>query len=216
VALATDYPEVTMGPLRVSFVGANGTLRTGDLWSTNRLDDPVIGGIVCSISDATTAMGLGDAMAAIAHGTSEEALIHVANALRGQPVCADATLIMEDTTGRTVRAFGDETDQAVLTASNDGPWITATETGIRQLHPSFEVLPPAVAEPAAAVGYRACWVEPLPRMEPTRPASLVLWRRRPGNPSPNQLRSISQAAAIAAVALSREHLTETQLADQLD
>src|SRR5690606_39073331 len=66
VALATDYPNVTTGPPRIELVRADGRRRAADLWATNHLADPAIRGIVCLLSEETTALGLVDAVTSLA------------------------------------------------------------------------------------------------------------------------------------------------------
>ena len=91
--------------------------------------------------------------------------------------------------------------------ADDGPWRTAIDTDIRQLHPDLTQLPPEVATAAAAAGYAAVWAEPVQLGELTAPLALTIWRRRPGNPSPNQLTHIHQGTSIIAAAWSRQPMS---------
>ena len=198
VAMATDYPDVYMGPLRVTFVTPDGD-RTADLWATNQLDNPDIGGIVCLLTEETAANGLSDAIAAIANGGSLDTIMGlVATAMRGQPVAAKAAVVVR---------VGDRfhvatpTDLPLELFADDDAWRLACDSGVRVLHGSVDAMPPPMAAAARAHGFGAVWVEPVPAVgDFGSMAALVLWRARPGNPSPNELNSYFQAAGILAVA----------------
>lgn len=205
VAMATDYPDVIMGPLRITVVTSSGEHRFADLWATNHLDDPEIEGIVCLVTEETAAAGIAEAVSSVAVGDHPTTVAgHVANAMRGHPVVADAFVVVpNDDTHTCITPTPLARD---LTAIDDDdavgaePWRAAINTGTRVIHEDLRRLPSALHEAAEREGYAACWVEPVPGADGEPPAAIVLWRRRAGAPSPNQLRSIHQAAAILAVA----------------
>lgn len=206
VAMATDYPELTMGPLRIELVRADGRRRSADLWATNKLDDPTIGGIVCLLSEETSAVGLAEGVASVAEGASlETASGFVIHAMRGHPVVAEAALLVpvEDEPGR-LELLGPTSlpptlvDAAVPTAR------TAIETGVRQFHRDLSGLCTMATQIAEAEQMAALWVEPVPSGNPPAEGALVLWRRRAGEPSPNQLSSIYQGAGILSLAMARD------------
>jgi hypothetical protein len=244
VAMATDYPSTSMGPLRVTFIGDHGT-RSADLWATNHLDDPAIEGIVCLLTEETAAVGLGEAIESVAVGSDLATVTaRVTRAMRGQPVSAHAAVVRRGDDGFTVIADGgftvvaddapkpatdlaggdppsDDPDHRIITApagdllpgrsprlpaallADDRPWRDAVTTGIRVLHATLDDLRPDVQAAARAAGFAALWVEPVrPLGEQPADAALVLWRSRPGPPSPNQLNSIHQAAGILTVAVT--------------
>lgn len=246
VAMATDYPSTSMGPLRVTFIGDHGT-RSADLWATNHLDDPAIEGIVCLLTEETTAVGLGEAIESVAVGSDLGTVTaRVTRAMRGQPVSAQAAVVRLDDDGFTVIADGGFTvapdgsaagpaaDRSTGDAPGDGPvqdapisdlatgpprglpaglfaddrpWRDAVATGIRVLHSTLDDLRHDVQATARAAGFAALWVEPVrPLGEQPPVAALVLWRSRPGPPSPNQLNSIHQAAGILTVAVTLDAL----------
>lgn len=205
VAMATDYPDVTMGPLRIDLVRPDGRTRSADLWATNHLDDPVIGGIVCLLSAETAAVALGEAVTALAEETSvEDVAGRVVKAMRGAPVVADAAFVVpavDDREPFTV-VGPDDLPEAVLDAA--APAVrTAMESGIRQLHGDLQTLGEVAADVANKAGYGALWVEPVPAGTVPADGALVVWRNRPGNPSPNQLSSVYQGASILALALAQ-------------
>lgn len=209
VAMATDYPDVIMGPLRITFVTTAGTLRFADLWASNHLNDPDIGGIVCLVTEETAAAAIVDAVSSVAAGDAIATVASlVANAMRAHPVVADAFVVVahEEHDGYEcitptslaadlVRVIDDD-------AAGAEPWRAAINGGTRVIHEDLSRLPSVLHEAAERDGYAACWVEPVPGPSGEPAAALVLWRHRTGAPSPNQLHSIHQAAAILAVAFA--------------
>lgn len=213
VAMATDYPTVYMGPLRVTFTSASGE-RTADLWAMNRLDDPEIGGIVCLLTEETAAAGLGDAIAALANNEGlDEIIRRVASAMRGHPVVAAAAVAVRTPRGsyRIVRPSGQDADDLGDDLfTDDTLWADAVRSGQRRLCGDLAAVSPTTRAAATASGFRAVWVEPVVGPgDDTCPAALIVWRRRPGNPSPNQLNSVHQAAGILSIALRLDGATPT-------
>jgi hypothetical protein len=205
VAMATDYPDVIMGPLRINVVTASGARRTADMWATNHLDDPAIGGIVCLVTEETAAAGIADAVSSVAVGAPIDTVAaHVAGAMRGHPVVADAFVVLPRDDGYACITPTALSADLVHVADDDAagaePWRAAINSATRVIHEDLTRLPAVLHEAAERDGYAACWVEPVPGPADGPAAALVLWRRRPGAPSPNQLHSIHQAAAILAVA----------------
>ena len=209
VAMATDYPDVIMGPLRITVVTSTGEHRFADLWATNHLDDPEIEGIVCLVTEETAAAGIAEAVSSVTTGDDPATVAaQVARAMRGHPVVADAFVVVPHDDAYacitptplapdlTTVADDDDDDDAV----GAEPWRLALNAGTRVIHDDLSRLPSALHEAAEREGYAACWVEPVPGAGDGPAAAIVLWRRRGGAPSPNQLRSIHQAAAILAVA----------------
>ncbi len=183
VALAADYADVVMGPMRVALRADGGDDREIDLWATNRLDDPTVAGIVCLLQEQTTASGLTDAVALVSEGAPlADVVARVERAMAGHPVVAEATVRLA-----TARAGVPALDAVVERVAR---------SGVRELFGDAA----ALAEAGLPDDVAALWVEPIPGATGADAAALVLRRRRPGNPSPNQLRSIVQGAAIVDVA----------------
>jgi hypothetical protein len=123
----------------------------------------------------------------------------------GQPVNARAAVV--------VPADHDEQALVVLGATELPPMLVdaampsvraAIDTGVRQLFGELDDLGDVARQLATGAGMRALWVEPIQPGTLPADGAIVLWRPRSGNPSPNQLRSIFQAAAILGLAFSRE------------
>ena len=90
VAMAGDHPDVVMGPMRVTIVVGDGRVKAADLWATNRLDDPVVKGIVCLLTPETTAVGLADAVNAVANDADLPTVAaRVVRAMQGHPTVAE-------------------------------------------------------------------------------------------------------------------------------
>lgn len=205
VAMATDYPDVVMGPLRVTLIAVGGRETRVDLWATDHTSNPQVNGIVCLVTPETAAVWLGEAVDALATDLGFAAVAdRVVIAMRGHPVTADAVLLDPSADADTALAAAAVPPE--LCAGYDGsPWQVAALTGIRQLHPDLASLPDGLRWAAEAAGYGAVWAEPVVVRDVPQPVALVMWRRTPGNPSPNELSTIHQAAGIVALAWEREN-----------
>lgn len=199
VAMAGDYTDVVVGPLRVMVVSSTGVRRSADLWAMNRLDDPVLQGIVCLLTPETAALGLGEAVMAIAAKAPFVTVVtRVVRAMGGHPTVARAAVLSTGPTG--LRLVGDTATGDLPDMSGPGPWLDAAATGVRHLAASLEDLPDEVALKAGALGYQTAWAEPIGRVGDPPKGVLVLWRRTRGRPSPNELNAMHQAAAILTMA----------------
>jgi len=202
LAMAGDYAGVVMGPLRITVVTAGGARRSADLWATNRLDDPTLGGIVCLITPATAAAGLAEAITLVAGGAELTAVAtRVAEAMRGNPTTAEAAVVAAGASGTRVMASAEGAVLPDLTGP--GPWSEAIATGLRQLPAELDELDDAIAGPARRLGYDTVWAEPIRTDDDPVRGALVLFRPTAGRPSPNELAAMHQAAAILALAWDR-------------
>lgn len=203
VAMATDYADAIMGPLRVTFAGEGQAPVTAELWATNHLDDPDVRGIVCTINPETTAMGLLEAVAALAgREPLDEIVARVVTALKGHPVAADAVLYRH-TGDRLQPAAAAPTQVDALGGSGvEALCASATEHGARRLSLDLSDLPGDRREAALAEGYRSLWVEPVGSEPEGAVAALALWRRHDETPSPNELNAVYKAASILTLALT--------------
>jgi hypothetical protein len=152
---------------------------------------------VCLLTEETTAVGLGEAIEAVAGGEPLETVAaRVTRALEGHPVVAVPAFVIPTENGFV--GFGPHTVPAAVYRTNPAVHDAVT-SGVRMLFPDLDGLVPHVADACRDAGYRALWIEPVLTADRPSPGALVLGRRQPGNPSPNQLNSIHQAAAILAV-----------------
>jgi hypothetical protein len=201
VAMAGDYPDVVVGPMRVSVIAAGGRERSADLWAMNHLSDPVLKGIVCLLTPETAALGIGEAVVAIAAQAPFVMVVaRVVRAMEGHPTTAKGALLSSGPSG--LRLVGDTASDDLPDMGGPGPWQDAVDTGVRQLAATLDDLPEDVAASAQALGYRTAWAEPVGRTDSGPRGALVLWRRTPGPPTPNELNVMHQAAAILSMAWS--------------
>jgi hypothetical protein len=198
VAMAGDHPDVVMGPMRVTIVGAGGQHRRADLWAMNRFDDPAVRGIVCLLTPETAAVGLAEAVSAIANDAEFTVVANrVVRAMRGHPTACSAALVAVGPSGYRVVAAS---EAGLPDIEPGGPWDAAVERNVRQLPESVEELEPPLADVAQSHGFGTVWAEPVGGSEPPARGVLVLWRDHPGRPTPNELNAVHQAAAILSLA----------------
>jgi hypothetical protein len=199
--MASDYPHVVMGPLRITIVRPNGGHRAADLWALNRTDDPTVAGIVCLLTPETTAVGLAEAVSAITTGAPFATVAaRVVRAMQGHPTTSAAAVLSSGASG--FRAVATSTEELPSIAT-EGPWNVAVETNTRQLPATLDELPPQVADDARRLGFSTIWIEPVGSERPPARGVLVLWRAHPGRPTPNELNAMHQGAAILALAWER-------------
>ena len=203
VAMATDYDDVLMGPLHISLLHASGEEIQAELWAANRLDDPELEGITCVITPMSTAVHLTEVASKV---TQDEPLDVIASgiaaAMRGHPVTADAVVLVRDGDGYV--PLGRPTITAELVnLLGHGPTTVLDEVhtnGVRQLHGDPAELDEVTADALRAGGYQALWVEPVAVPGTKTDALLVVCRRHPGNPSPNELTRVYEGASLLALA----------------
>jgi len=206
VAMAGDFPHVVAGPLRITIVGADGHHKTADLWAMNRLDDPIVAGIVCLLTPETAAVGLAEAVTAITTDAGFATVAaRVVRAMQGHPTTAAAVLLSVGASGfRVVAASRDDLPAAVP----GGPWDAAVATNARQLLESIDELPAQIATDARRCGFETVWVEPIGTVDAPARGALVLWRGHIGRPTPNELNAVHQGAAILGLAWDRHDSVE--------
>jgi len=206
VAMAGDHPHVVMGPMRITIVGKGGRRSNADLWAMNRLEDPVIGGIVCLLTPETTAVGLAEAVNAVANDAPLTTVAaRVVRAMQGHPTTAAAVLLARGPSGYRPVA---EPEGALPAVLDGGPWDRAMDTGVRQLAATVDELPADIARDARAHGFETVWVEPVGAAEAPPRGVLVLWRDHAGRPTPNELNAVHQGSAILALAWDRHDSVE--------
>jgi hypothetical protein len=206
VAMAGDHPQVVMGPMRITIVGRGGRQRNADLWAMNRLDDPDLQGIVCLLTPETTAVGLAEAVNAIANDALFTTVAaRVVRAMRGHPTTSEAVLLSAGPSGYRAVASSRDDLPPILPG---GPWDRAVESGIRQLPSVVDELDAEIADAVRACGYETVWVEPVGAVEAPPRGVLVLWRDHAGRPTPNELNAVHQGAAILALAWARHDAVE--------
>jgi hypothetical protein len=206
VAMAGDYPHVVTGPLRITIVGAAGQQKTADLWAMNRVDDPVVAGVVCLLTPETAAVGLAEAVTAITtDATFSTVAARVVRAMQGHPTVCAAVLLSAGPSGFRIVAASRDDLPAIVPG---GPWDEAVATNVRQLPESIDELPAEIAADARRRGFETVWVEPIGMGDAPARGVLVLWRSHVGRPTPNELNAVHQGAAILALAWDRHDSVE--------
>ncbi len=129
--MAGDHPEVVMGPMRITVVVGEGRSKAADLWAMNRLDDPIVNGIVCLLTPETTAVGLAEAVTAIANDAELPTVAaRVVRAMQGHPTTAEAVLLSAGPSGfRAVAESRPDLPDLVP----GGPWDLAQSSMVRQV-----------------------------------------------------------------------------------
>lgn len=201
VAMAGDHPEVVMGPMRITVVAGDGRSKAADLWAMNRLDDAIVNGIVCLLTPDTTAVGLAEAVTAVANDADLPTVAaRVVRAMQGHPTTADAVLLSAGPSG--FRAVAESRPDLPAPVPG-GPWDLAQSSMVRQVLETVDELDADTASIARDAGFETVWVEPVGTIGSTPRGVLVLWRDHPGRPTPNELNAVHQAAAILAIAWER-------------
>jgi PAS domain S-box-containing protein len=203
VAMATDYEDELMGPLRVTLVDGDGHDVGAELWAISRLDDPELAGITCIITPTSADILLTEVAARIAQSDPLEAIAtRICEAMHGNPVIADAGVFVE--AGGFFRPFGTATlGAATLDILTSGPATVlsdAYEQGVRQLVGDLDDIDTITAGALRGNGYNSLWVEPAGEPGQRTDAVLVTARSFAGNPSPNELSRLYQAASLLALA----------------
>ena len=199
VAMDWTTSDVYGGPVRIAVQGPEGHKVAADLWSSNQIGASGPQAMVVLLTEQTVALGVAEAIALAATGAPYEDVAKMtAGALAGFPVIADAAVFIAGEAGPELLASQVASSLVDGTAGDD-PWRQAIARGTRVLYPRVEDAPAPLSDLMAAAGYQALWVEPvaLGTDEPT--GALALFRRIPGEPTPNELASVFHAAASLAI-----------------
>jgi len=209
VAMAEDYPDVVMGPLRIVFRHANGQERCADVWASNHLDDPAIGGIVCLLAPEMAATRLAEAVGSLAADAPfEDIAASVALAMHGAPVVTDAAVLRPHDGVLAVVAAHVVPPDLLEAVCAEPAWLGGVGDGARVVQADLADLDVPWRGLALDAGYQAVWAEPVAGPDGDH-AVILLWRRHTGTPSPNQLSSIFEAAGILSLSLRLQRAAST-------
>lgn len=201
-AIATTFEDTYGGPVRIAVCGPDGRKVAADLWSSNQ---PVGGGrgLVLLLTEQTVALGIAEAVALAGDGAPyADVAAMTVGALAGFPVIADAA-VFDLRDGRPVVVAGNVAASLVDGTAGDEPWRRVCAGAGRVLCPDVDALPPALADLAAAAGYRALWVEPIAYGDGAPTGALALFRRLAGDPTSNELANVHHAVCVLALAAGR-------------
>lgn len=198
-AIDTTFDDTYGGPVRIAVCGPDGRKVAADLWSSNHLSGGE-GALVLLLTEQTVALGIAEAVALAGEGAPYTDVAAMAvGALGGYPVIADAAVFKIDD-GAPALLTGNVPASLVDGTAGDEPWRQAIADGTRRLYPALDELPPAMAELAAAAGYRALWVEPVGFGDQAPTGAIAVFRRLAGDPTPNELANVHYAASVLALA----------------
>lgn len=208
-AMSDDYADTLGGPVRIDVHTATGRRVPVELWTTNRLDaatGPT--GVVCLLTPANAALGIAEAVAALAdRAPATEVADAACRALAGFPVIADAAVVVPsvvDGTGTGWRMLAGVGVPSPLVDGTvgDGSLRHVVATGERVLFEGIDAVPDLAREVLEGAGHQALWLEPVGLAEGSADGVLVVARRHRGEPTPNELSYVHQAAAVVALAVA--------------
>lgn len=211
---APSWAGVVTGPIQFRYLDASGQARTTRIWGRSCLDLPGIDGFVVTISEESSAVLLPAAIRAIAaRAPLEEVLGLVAHSFSGHPNLADATVLIDRGTGVEPIGAWPPGSTSWVETPEQLPWAVAWRTGTavdcdieRAVDAGVEI-PVVLRDRLRSLGIESVWCRPVGCSgdpHDRRRADLVVWRRRPGPPSPNQRRSLADAADVICLALEQE------------
>lgn len=198
-----SWEGVITGPAQVRYVDAEGRARTTIIWSRVCLDVAGIEGYVLTVFEESTSILLSDAVRSIAaRAPLTRVLEMVARALGGHPNLAEATIVHRSGDDLVPIGAWPPGDRSWVAAPGDLPW----RAGIG-VDADVDVLPPPLRDRCRQLGIETIWCRTIgagPRADDVdRRPVLVVWRRRRGPPSPNQERSLVEAADVIRLALDQ-------------
>lgn len=203
-AMSDVYGDAFSGPVRVSLLTATKRVVAADLWTANRLHDPQIAGLVCLLGPQTAALGIAEAVAAAGGGAPlAEVAAAVAGALAGYPVIADSAVVTWVDDQVEVLATHGVPAALVDGTAGDEPWASARASGSRVIANGPDAFPAALRDLAQAAGYASVWAEPSRLGDGDTTDVVIVFRRFPVDPTPNELSYVHQAAATLALARLR-------------
>jgi len=203
VAMDSTTSDVYGGPVRIAVQGPEGRKVAADLWSSNQIGIDGPQAMVLMLTEQTVALGVAEAIALAATGASyEDVSIVVAGALAGFPVIADAAVFTAGPDGPELLASQVPSSLVDGTAGDDA-WRRAIDDGTRVLYARPDTAPAPLGDLLVAAGYQALWVEPIVLGDDAPSGALAMFRRIPGEPTPNELASVFHAAASLAITRPR-------------
>jgi diguanylate cyclase (GGDEF)-like protein/PAS domain S-box-containing protein len=200
----------TFRPMEFRFRRPDGSLGVLEAVSANRLDDPVIGGIVVQVHDVTERRITDEVLEVIAAGGSfEQTLRLLAHLLETQLGDARGIIGVDAHEDRFRIAASrhdivDELTEAEQPEDVGLPWAEAIRTARPVIHSDLSTLTPALRADAQSQGFAACWVFPVPAPGTTDIiGGLIAWRTRPGRPSPGELVAADRVGRLLTLAVER-------------
>ncbi len=179
------------------------------------MDDPVVQGLAVYIRPWNEQSGIDDILEALAGDeTLTTKLGLFVRVMAGETLRSDGAVLYAPADGRFDRVVAapdlDPVLRDALTGGDlgaagpdDTPWLRALATGEDQLVRA-DNLPAPLAEAATRAGHHACWAFPVRGAGGDVDATLVLWRRHPGDIEESYLVWIRRLARLTLLVLEQE------------
>ncbi|MGH9134516.1 MAG: PAS domain-containing protein [Ilumatobacteraceae bacterium] len=203
----------TMGPMRLRYRGADGQLRTTEMWAQNCLDVAGIDGYVATFAEESVNDHMSRAFDSISSGAPLEATLRtVIDSMAVHPMEATAVVALQGPDGLSL--VGDWPLAGYDFTIDDplAPWTFTLKRGQSHDFPDLFGLPADLRAAATDAGFRSVWVRPIVSRRGLRGA-LIVWRRLAGLTSPNQEQRMADAVSLAAVAFDHAELRPADVTD---
>lgn len=196
----------TMGPTRLRYRGADGQLRSTEMWTQNCLDVAGIDGYVATFAEESVNDHLSRAFASISSGAPlEETLQVVIDSMAVRPMDATSVVAMRGPDGLSLVGEWPLPGYDFTIDDPLAPWTFTLRRGEPHDFPDLFGLPAELRNAATDAGFRSVWVRPIVSRRGLRGA-LIAWRRLAGLTSPNQDQRMADAVALSAVAFDNAEL----------
>ena len=202
-------------PMLFRIVHADGQRSVVEVTAHAAMDDPVVQGLAVYIRPWNEQAGIDDILEALAGDeTLTTKLGLFVRVMAGETLRSDGAVLYAPADGRFGRVVAapdlDPVLHGALTGGvlatggpDDTPWLRALATGEDQLVRAAD-LPAPLAEAAARTGHHACWAFPVRGSSGEVEATLVLWRRHPGDIEESYLVWIRRLARLTLLVLEQE------------
>ncbi len=191
-----------MGPVPVSYLHADGSVRHSALWALNHLDDPDVAAMACTFVPEDTTRGLSAALTSVAEGDAVERTLGLLSAaLGGNPFESLGCWLVRE--GTTRRLAGDDVLPDVVRAAlaQPGTWWRAARGG-RLATCDDTRHGDEYDRMLATAGIAAWWALPCRDLLDAE-ASIVVLRDAVGPISPLQREQLDQLVTVAGLAFER-------------
>ncbi len=203
-----------LGPLRVRYRHADGTVHLTESWAHSCPPDMGIDGFIVTMSTESVTDNVANAVYQIASGAElDRSLATLARAVNGFPLVATgAVLLSEGNTLRPIGAWPFDT----LPDRPDSPWSLSLLDGMPRDVFVSDLCDPLRCE-AASRGFDSVWVRPIETHGHGMAGVFVAWRHERAVASANQERHLQEVVAAAGLAIdSARHRADLERAAESD
>ncbi len=202
IARGDDFPDTVLGPFRLRFIDRSGVAHWSESWAYSTPPDLGVAGYVVTLTPESVGDRLAMAAAEIAANSDvNDTLSTISDAMAAYPLEA-TTAVLTVTNGAIREAVGSW--PSCLDAhlfDSDAPWASVAAGG-RDLAVVIDDLPHTIRTSVSGADLAAVWLHGVD-VAGCRRAVIAAWRPTATAATPNQIRHLDQAAAMTALALSR-------------